>query len=71
MTEEFFKDLTELAKKHGVAIISGNKEKLVSSTSALEGHYMFFTKGERNKLLNLGENIRYASTLVMTLGGKK
>lgn len=64
-------DLAEVAKKHGVTIMSGNEKALSRGTKHLEGHYMFFTFGERKAELNVGVNIEYQSSITLKISKNK
>lgn len=61
------KDLTEVAKKHGVAIFSGSQKSLEKGTRHLQGYHMFFTFGEKIPSLELGGNVKYPSTFTIKL----
>ena len=66
-TKEFFEDLVNLAKKHGVIIMSGNIDNLVKTTKGLEGHHIFFTNGEKVLELKGGEKMMLDSSLTITM----
>lgn len=69
--KEFFTDLAELAKKHGVAIMSGNPSNLTETTKHLEGVHFFITNGDKKLALKGGESFYNKSSLTLKLSKNK
>lgn len=65
--QEFFTDLANLAKKHGVVIMSGNPLNLVETTKHLEGVHFFITNGDKKLALKGGKKMAHDSSSKLTL----
>lgn len=65
MTIEFYDDLSELAKKHNVAIMCGRGENLAKHTKVLQGNMFFVTTGEKVLSIQGEESAQEASTTIL------
>jgi hypothetical protein len=65
--EAIYKDIAEIAKKHGVIIISGEASGLNKATKHLEGLNLFITSGEKKLYLRGGESLQHDSSITLKL----
>ena len=62
-----YNDIAEIAKKHGVTIMSGQPAALNEATKHLEGVNLFITSGEKKLYLRGGESMQHESSLTLKL----
>ncbi len=67
--KEFIADLAELAKKHGVTVVSGTQASIKKFATSVEGFNLFFTDNVPN-LLKGGESIKFEASKIVKVKRK-